>query len=438
MAQQKQFKFTEEIREKVLKFGECYYGASNLEEKGSYLEFLSALNKAHPEINLKSHVTFFKYFPGLIEKWKRDFGQTFRSKPLTKQFKQAAEETFIEVLSSLESPRFRSIGYDDLFQLADERNQDLHLLQDHKPKTLKNNFHLDKLKKAANERRAPKAGEQAPCAANAILLRPDHTTLPLPEALQVEPGLGRRENDLNPANEGPCIAAQGLGPRAADAARGGAVGAAAERMRSPVPAMGTGDPFDFTGEYDYTRRIGGMHLGEDASVSLEDPPAPASVSDGSAGVEGLSDGADCDGRASMEAGAAATGCEGPAAVAVLPATGEAAEATAASGDSKEAEGPGGNGSASVTGGQLPIAPALDLPAAFSSESMIDVGTQGLQDEMQCDSGDLTDFTPCICCVEITYDKALVCICSTQCIIPNAFKNLILSMLQEMQIQSLQT
>ena len=78
-AEQKQFKFTDEIREKVLKFGECYYGALPPEEKGSYPEFLSALNKEHPEINLKSHSTFFKYFPGLIEKWKRDFGKTFRA-----------------------------------------------------------------------------------------------------------------------------------------------------------------------------------------------------------------------------------------------------------------------------------------------------------------------------------------------------------------------
>ena len=94
-AQQKQFKYNDEIREKVLNFGECYYGALRPEENGSYPEFLSALNKQHPEINLKSHVTFFKYFPGFIEKWKRDFKLPSRAKSLTNQFKQSAEETFI-------------------------------------------------------------------------------------------------------------------------------------------------------------------------------------------------------------------------------------------------------------------------------------------------------------------------------------------------------
>jgi len=410
------FKLSDDQTEKVQDFLRGYCHGLQTGDRPTIDTLLSTVQKEFPDLRL-SRSTFARKFASVLESHKKDAGLPIRSKRLSKDYIALAKKTFLNVLSSVTAEKFNSILFNELFELADKHTPDLKLTQKNKC-TLLSRFRLQDLKEEA------------------ISLRPHRTPLPLPEDL--EPALGRRENDLNPANEGPCIAAQGLGPRAADAARGGAVGAAAERMRSPIPAKGTGDPFDFTGEYDYRRRIGGMHLGEDASVSLEDPPAPASVSDGSAGVEGLCDGADCDGRASMEAGAAATGCEGPAAVAVLPATGEAAEATAASGDSKEAEGPGGNGSASVTGGQLPIAPALDLPAAFSSESMIDVGTQGLQDEMQCDSGDLTDFTPCICCVEITYDKALVCICSTQCIIPNAFKNLILSMLQEMQIQSLQT
>ena len=61
---------------------------------------------------------------GGIEKRKRESGRTFRSKPLTKEFKQSAEGTFIEILSSLESARFRSIGFDDLFELADKSNQE--------------------------------------------------------------------------------------------------------------------------------------------------------------------------------------------------------------------------------------------------------------------------------------------------------------------------
>jgi hypothetical protein len=413
------FKLTDDQTGKVQDFLRGYFQDLRSGDRPTIDTILSTIRKEYPELRL-SRSTFARNFAGVLESHKKDAGLPIRrqSERLSEDYIALTKETFLNVLSSVPVEKFKSILFNDLLELAHEHSPDLELNKKIKS-TLLNHFKLQDLKRQA------------------ISLRPHRTPLPLPEDL--EPALGRRENDLNPANEGPCIVdAQGLGPRAADAARGGAVGAAAERMRSPVPAMGTGDPFSFTGEYHYRRRIGGMHLGEDASVSLEDPPAPASVSDGSAGVEGLCDGADCDGRASMEAGAAATGCEGPAAVAVLPATGEAAEATAASGDSKEAEGPGGNGSASVTGGQVPIAPALDLPAAFSSESMIDVGTQGLQDEMQCDSGDLTDFTPCICCVEITYDKALVCICSTQCIIPNAFKNLILSMLQEMQIQSLQT
>jgi hypothetical protein len=411
------FKLSDDQTEKVQDFLRGYCQGLQLGDRPTIDTLLSTVEKEYPELRL-SRSTFARKFGSVLESHKKDVGLPIPSKRLSEDCIALAKKTFLNVLSSVTAEKFKSILFNELLELAHEHSPDLELNKKNQS-TLRNHFKLQNLKEEAISR------------------RPHRTPLPRPEEL--EPALGRRENDLNPANEGPCIVdAQGLGPRAADAARGGAVGAAAERMRSPVPAMGTGDPFSFTGEYHYRRRIGGMHLGEDASVSLEDPPAPASVSDGSAGVEGLCDGADCDGRASMEAGAAATGCEGPAAVAVLPATGEAAEATAASGDSKEAEGPGGNGSAPVTGGQLPIAPALDLPAAFSSESMIDVGTQGLQDEMQCDSGDLTDFTPCICCVEITYDKALVCICSTQCIIPNAFKNLILSMLQEMQIQSLQT
>jgi len=393
------FKLSDDQTRDIQDFLKGYLQGLQPGEKSTIDTLLSAAQNAYPELRLSSR-TFLRKFGSILASHKKDAGLPISSARLSNDYIARVRETFLNVLSSVPLEKFKSILFNELLELAHEHSPDLELNKKNQS-TLRNRFKLQNLKEEA------------------ISLRPHRTPSPLPEDL--EPAIGRRENDLNPANEGPCIAAQGLGPRAADAARGGAVGAAAERMRSPVPAMGTGDPFDFTGEYDYTRRIGGMHLGEDASVSLEDPPAPASVSDGSAGVEGLCDGADCDGRASMEAGAAATGCEGPAAVAVLPATGEAAEATAASGDSKEAEGPGGNGSASVTGGQLPIAPALDLPAAFSSESMIDVGTQGLQDEMQCDSGDLTDFAPCICCVEITYDKALVCICSTQCIIPNAFK-----------------
>lgn len=69
------------------------------------------------------NVTFCHHFGG-IEKRKRESGRTFRSKPLTKEFKQSAEGTFIEILSSLESARFRSIGFDDLFELADKSNQE--------------------------------------------------------------------------------------------------------------------------------------------------------------------------------------------------------------------------------------------------------------------------------------------------------------------------
>ena len=309
-AQQKQFKFTDEIREKVLKFGECYFGALRPEEKGSYPEFLSALNKEHPEINLKSHVTFFKYFPGLIEKWKRDFGKTFRSKALTKQFKQEAGETFIEVLSSLESAEFRSIGYDDLFQLADERNPDLHLLKDHKPKTLKNNFHLDKLKKAASERRAPEAREQATCAETAAGDVGDTRDA----RLDAGPAPASR-----PGNEEPCVASE---PGAAGAARGEAT---AERLRARKRHV---DPIAFNAEEDH-----------------------CSLSNATAAVGGLCDGADVDGSegAFEEARDAATICEGPAAVAGEPATVEAAEKATASRESYGAEGRGGNMNGSASG-----------------------------------------------------------------------------------------
>ena len=163
----KRFKCTHENKEKVLTFAETYFRTLRPEEKGSYPEFLSALNREHPNLNLKSKVTFCHHFGG-IEQWKRDFGQglAFRSKPLTHEFKKLAEGTFIEVLSSLESARLQSIGFDDLFELADKRNQDLRL-NDHNKITLKKNFPLDKLKKAAKELRAPEAREQAPCAATA-------------------------------------------------------------------------------------------------------------------------------------------------------------------------------------------------------------------------------------------------------------------------------
>jgi len=403
------FKFSDDQTGKVQDFLKGYCQGLQSGDRPTIDTLLSTVQKAFPELRL-SRSTFARKFGSILLSHKKDAGLPIPSKPLSNDYIALVKQTLVDVLSSVPVEKFESILFKELLELAHEHSPSLGLDKKNQS-TLQNHFRLQDLKKEA------------------ILLRPHRTPgtpLPLPEAL--EPALGGRENGLNPANEGPCIAAQGLEPRAADAARGGA---AAVRMRSRMAR----DIFDYTGEDDYR----GMRLEEDASVSLEDPPAPASVSDGTASVEGLCDGADCAGRASREAGAAATNCEGPTAVAVqLPATGEAAEATAASGDSKEAECPGGNGSASVTGGQPPIAPALDAPAAFASESMIDVGIHGVQDEMQCDSGDLTAFAPCICCVEITYDKALVCICSTQRITPNAFKNLISSMLQEMQIQSLQT
>jgi len=380
----KQFKCTDENKEKVLKFAECYFRTLRPEEKGSYPQFLSALNKEHPNLNLKSKVTFCNHFGG-IEKWKRDSGLPFRSKPLTQEFKQSAEETFIEILSSLELARSQSIGFDDLFELADKRNQDLHL-KDHNRKTLTKNFPLDKLKKAANERRSPEARERAPCAATAADDVGDKPAAGLDAGRTVP-----RTPASKPAHEGPNIAAQGSEPCEADAARGGA---SAERLQSPLPAMDTGDPFAFSGEYDYRRPIGGMRLDEDASVSLEEPPTHASVSDATADVEGRCDGADGDGSegASKEAGAATRSSEGPAAVVGLPATARGEAATAASQDSVEAEGPGGNGSASV---QLPLAPALNAPAPPASEP---------QAAQQRDSGDLTAFAPCIRCVGKTSDK----------------------------------
>ena len=377
-AQQKQFKFTDEIREKVLKFGECYYGALRPEEKGSYPEFLSALNKEHPEINLKSHITFLKYFPGLIEKWKRDFGKTFRSKALTKQFKQEAGETFIEVLSSLESATFRSIGYDDLFQLADERNPDLHLLKDHKPKTLKNNFHLDHLKKAASERRAPEAREPAPCVTTAagdvvdtLVARLDEGPAPASKT----------------ANEGPCrAAARGSEPSAAGAASG-------------ASALDAGDDFAFTGEYDYRLAFGCMRLVEDASVPLlVAPPAPASVSNATVAATHNVAGAEGDGRpgeataarASMGAGAAARTSDGTVAVARELATDEAAESRDV--DEGEVRWGNMNSNASRTASPLPSAPAAGSPSAKSpAADPMDDDTTARSGENQFDSGDLTAF-----------------------------------------------
>ena len=85
----KQFECTNENKEKVLNYAESYFRSLQSGEDGScctFEEFLSALNKEHPEINLKCRDTFIKHFRG-FEDWKQKFGIPSRSKFLTKQFK---------------------------------------------------------------------------------------------------------------------------------------------------------------------------------------------------------------------------------------------------------------------------------------------------------------------------------------------------------------
>ena len=376
----KRFKCTHENKEKVLTFAETYFRTLRPEEKGSYPEFLSALNREHPNLNLKSKVTFCHHFGG-IEQWKRDFGQglAFRSKPLTHEFKKLAEGTFIEVLSSLESARLQSIGFDDLFELADKRNQDLRL-NDHNKITLKKNFPLDKLKKSASERRAPEAREQAPCVATAVPADVGDTP-----AARLDEGPAHASK---PANEAPYVAARGSKPSAAGEARGEAA------VESPLPAVDISNPFAFTGEYDFRRPVGCIRR---EGVLLQEPPAPESVSYRTADVEGRFDGADGDGSkgASKAAGATTTSSDGPSAVDRMAATDEAA--AAASRDS--AEGPGCNGSAS---GQQPQATALNAPEHPASESMED-GKHAAEER---DSGDLTAFAPCMRCVENNFRQSI--------------------------------
>ena len=102
------FKLTDDQKGKVRDFLGTYFQGLQPGAKSTFDMLLSAI--CH-------------HFGG-IEKRKRESGRTFRSKPLTKEFKQSAEGTFIEILSSLESARFRSIGFDDLFELADKSNQE--------------------------------------------------------------------------------------------------------------------------------------------------------------------------------------------------------------------------------------------------------------------------------------------------------------------------
>ena len=369
----KKFKCTNETKEKVLKFVEDYYRELRPDEKGSYPELFSALNKAYPYINLKCKDTFIKHFGG-IEKWKRDSGRPFRSKPLTQEFKQSAEGAFIEVLSSLESARLQSIGFDDLFELADKHNQDLRL-KDHNKITLKKNFPLDKLKKSASERRAPEAREQAPCVTTAAGDVGDTLVARLDEGPAPASKTG---------NEGPCLAAsRGSEPSAAGAARGGA-------------AVGAGGVFEFTGEYDRIQAFRCMRLDEIASVDA--PPEPASESYVNVAATHNVDGAEGDGRpgeataarASMGAGAAARTSDGTVAVARELATDEAAEARDV--DEGEVRWGNMNGNASRTASPLPSAPAAGSPSAKSpAADPMDDDTTARSGENQFDSGDLTAF-----------------------------------------------
>jgi hypothetical protein len=381
----KYFKLSDDQKMEVQDFLRAYLQGLQPGDKSTFDPIFSAVQKKYPELRL-ARSTFARIFGNIIESLKKDAGLPIRSERLSKEFLARANETFLHVLSSLPtSEKFESILFNELLELAHEHSPALEL-NNKKKGTLLSHFRLQDLKKEAT------------------LLRPHRTPAPPPEADEPAPeSLGI---DSTPANEGPCLAARRSHQRAADAERGGA---AAAGLQSPSPAIDTGgNPFEFTGEYDYRRAVGGMCLEEDASVPLGEPPAPASVSDAAANVKGRCVGADGEGRASteLEAGATVTSCEEPAAVAALPATGEAAEAAAdsVSRDSDAAEGPGG--SASGAGSQPPIASAMDAPAppASDSGSMEDVGAQAAQDEMQCDLGDLAAFAPCICCVENTSDK----------------------------------
>ena len=182
----------------------------------------------------------------------------------------------------------------------------------------------------------------------------------------------------NGPNEGPCLAAsRGSEPSAAGAARGGA-------------AVGAGDVFTFTGEYDNIPAFRRMRLDEIASVDA--PPEPGSESYVNVAATDV-DGAEGDGRvataarASMEAGAAARTSEGMVAVARELATDEAAKAR----DLDEGEVRGGNMNGIASRSASPP-PAVGSPGAQSPASNpMDDDTTARNGENQFDSGDLTAF-----------------------------------------------
>ena len=283
-------------------------------DKSSCDPIFSAVQKKFPELRL-ARSTFFRKFGRILEALKQDAGLPIRSKVLDKEYIARARETFLKVLSDVPLEKFKSIIFSELVKLANANNPSLELTQ-RNLSTLQNHFSLHDLKKEAG------------------LRRPHQTPAPIPEAHAPAPG--GLEND---PNEGPCLAAsRGSEPSAAGAARGGA-------------AVGAGDVFTFTGEYDNIPAFRRMRLDEIASVDA--PPEPGSESYVNVAATDV-DGAEGDGRpeeaaaarASIGAGAAARTSDGTGAVARELATEEEAEAR----ELDEEEGRGGdmNGNASRT------------------------------------------------------------------------------------------